>query len=650
MGEQNRFDVAPEGHPERERPSARRWTIWEIVGLLLSAILVASPVISLGYTFLFPRSAPAYSFWPTPTNEPSPGTPTPITPSPTGIVPTPTPTPVTPSPSPTPVTPSPSPTPVTATPVTPSPSPTPVTPTPTPTGGPGQLRITKAASRDDARPGDQIVFSIGLSNGTASQATVTVDDTLPANFIRGSIWHTCAGGSIELPTAQRFIARNLVVPAGQACQVIVSTVVSSGCECYVTNTAHWSATGDGSGDADSQPIYLRGGPTVTPVTPTGTATASPTPGGPTATPTRTPTSGPTPTSTRTPTSGPTPTRTPSIPVPTSTPEPRTPGPQPRRTPRPPAVPTVAPTPCAQARISGEVCAAGAKVTISSCCPQWQAQTTSDTSGHFEFAFLTTGTFTVQSQGRSRTVTLGGCDSAVRVNLCPVTPGPTSPATALPTTSPAGSPIPATVTPIPGGTEPPTTGDVTLSLESAHTGVRQGESLSFFLALHNWQATKSLQGIVIRCTFPDVLALQGAASASGDIQVNGQEVSLSLAQLPPDQELRLQVDASVRPDVPLGTYFNTQGMAQASGGVVAYSNMLVMEVVGEGTPGPGAGPSETTPASGGPQPPIAPTAGPSAIGGQMPYTGSGLPMVGMLLGGAVLLARQLRLRRSERRRG
>lgn len=92
---------------------------------------------------------------------------------------------------------------------------------------------------------------------------------------------------------------------------------------------------------------------------------------------------------------------------------------------PTITPTPAPTLCARARISGQTCAAGQEVTISSCCPVWESRTTSGAGGRFEFAALTAGTFTVSSGGYSREVTLAECDSAAELgNLCPPTPLPT----------------------------------------------------------------------------------------------------------------------------------------------------------------------------------------------------------------------------------
>ena len=62
--------------------------------------------------------------------------------------------------------------------------------------------------------------------------------------------------------------------------------------------------------------------------------------------------------------------------------------------------------------------AGFDVTLSTCCPGWQAITTSDAGGPFAFEDLTVGTFTVTAGQRSRQVTLRRCDSQVDVDLCP----------------------------------------------------------------------------------------------------------------------------------------------------------------------------------------------------------------------------------------
>lgn len=101
--------------------------------------------------------------------------------------------------------------------------------------------------------------------------------------------------------------------------------------------------------------------------------------------------------------------------PTLTP-PATPTRTPTLTPGPSETP--APTLCAHARVSGQVCVAHAVVRISACCPEWYAETNADEVGVFEFDNLTAGAYTVSAAGRSWDVTLNTCYSQASVNLCP----------------------------------------------------------------------------------------------------------------------------------------------------------------------------------------------------------------------------------------
>jgi uncharacterized repeat protein (TIGR01451 family) len=162
-----------------------------------------------------PTPTPPTTPTPTPPATPSPTathTPTPTppaTPSPTAThTPTPTP-PATPSPSAThtptptpPATPSPTATvPPTPTPTPPIPTPTPsATPTPSPSEGPiADIRVTIADSPDPVQVGQDLTYTITVSNGGPSTApTVRMSDSLPAgvNFVsvtpsQGS----CAGTS-----------------------------------------------------------------------------------------------------------------------------------------------------------------------------------------------------------------------------------------------------------------------------------------------------------------------------------------------------------------------------------------------------------------------------------------------------------------------
>jgi uncharacterized repeat protein (TIGR01451 family) len=707
MGEQNWSEGAPTGRPESGGGKPiRQWTVWEILGLLVSAVLVAGPLLSLGYTFLFPSPAPAQVMPPFPEVTQAPNTPVtwPVpgqSPNQAVLMPTATPTlTLTPTEgaSPTPTTPEPTvptdtPSTVTAT-NTPTPSETPLpTETPTPSSTPaGAFTVVKAANVSTAYPGDTILFTIGLSNETSNPVHASLDDdALPSQLSLGSVWDTC-GGTITNPGGQSFHAE-IDLPADQTCQIFMTAAVAQSCDCYVSNTGSWTGWGSG-GDFSSQPIWLpsvtpvptipsatpitptlpapttpvtpptpvtpsptSGTPSPTPITPSPTSgTPSPTPITPSPTPiTPSPTpitpspvpTGPTLTPTDTPTSGPslTPTWTPS-------PGPTEPVPSPHPTRREPteAPETSGPTPiCAQARISGETCVANAVVTISSCCPRWSATTNANASGHFEFASLTVGTFTVSAQGRSRVVRLDNCDSAVTVNLCPVTPAPTTPVTLVT----AGPTPAATFTPGPPGTQPATTGDITLLLEADRNPVQPGQSVAFVVTLHNGSSS-ALQDLLVGCVFSDVLELRGAAAPGGEVRLFGQEVVLTNDRLLAGQDLRLHVDAAVRWSVPSWTIISIQATARAGDGDIIYSNVLVLQVVGEGAPPPAweTPASEVTPA-GGPAESLVtpvPTQGPGGLGNEIPATGTGLPMVGVMLGGVVLLARQLRLRRAARRSG
>jgi hypothetical protein len=323
--------------------------------------------------------------------------------------------------------------------------------------------------------------------------------------------------------------------------------------------------------------------------------------------------------------------------------------------------------CAQARVVGDVCAANVAVTISSCCPVWSAQTTTDAAGRFEFAALTPGTYTVSAQGRSRVAVLPECDSSAQVNLCPVPAG-----TAVPTVVTVPVTVTATVTQTAvltaTVTPTPTPREVaTLSLEVSRSTVEPGGALTFILTLQNHQRDSSIDDVVIQGVFSDALSLQGAAAAAGVVRVSGQVVSLELDRLGAGQTLRLQVDASVRSKVPVGTILEQQGTAQSAGAEKVFSNLVRIEVIGEAgaavdePTAPGVEPTlapdvaPTVPglqptAVGGPEgpAPAIPPAGPGELGSEIPYTGAGLPVAGVVLGGVVLVARQMRLRWAGRR--
>jgi hypothetical protein len=167
-------------------------------------------------------------------------------------------------------------------------------------------------------------------------------------------------------------------------------------------------------------------------------------------------------------------------------------------------------------------------------------------------------------------------------------------------------------------------------------------------------------VVVQGVFTEALGLQGASAADGVVRVSGQTVILEVVRLGPGQSLRLQVDAYVRSDVPAGAVLMQQGTAKQEGEETILSNVVEVEVVGAGTgvthepTAPGI--EATTPGvqptiAGGPEapPPLIPTTAPGDLGSEIPYTGAGLPVAGVVLGGVVLVSRQLRLRWAGRRR-
>lgn len=85
-----------------------------------------------------------------------------------------------------------------------------------------------------------------------------------------------------------------------------------------------------------------------------------------------------------------------------------------------ALPTSSPraTLCAHGRVAGKVCRPGVDVYLRTCCPDWEAVTTSGAGGAFAFEGLTAGTFTITAGLQSRQVILKGCYSQVNVDFCP----------------------------------------------------------------------------------------------------------------------------------------------------------------------------------------------------------------------------------------
>ena len=136
-----------------------RWTIWELMLLTISVVMILSPLLAMGYALIVPTGVPAqeaatatppprFTSAPSPTTDPwaSPTT----VPTATDIPPTPTDTGIPPTPTGVPPTPTDTAVPPTPTEVPPSPTGVPPTPTdipPTPTDVPPSATATNTAAR-----------------------------------------------------------------------------------------------------------------------------------------------------------------------------------------------------------------------------------------------------------------------------------------------------------------------------------------------------------------------------------------------------------------------------------------------------------------------------------------------------------------------
>lgn len=161
------------------------------------------------------------------------------------------------------------------------------TPTAGPTATPGPtFEVLTAGCPYWVGPGATVVFTVGLLNAQDVPVQVGLQNTVPEEMqivrVYAAVSPTVTGDSFTL---------QMVVPPQWTENIFVLATVTDACNCYVTNTAAWSAAwngGSGSGTAVSNPIYV----TVHP-SPTPTPTAPP----PTQTPTSAPTLGPSPTPT-----------------------------------------------------------------------------------------------------------------------------------------------------------------------------------------------------------------------------------------------------------------------------------------------------------------------------------------------------------------
>ncbi len=646
--------MSPKPSPSAQFPSGRGrgpapWTIWELMAITVSILMIVVPLIVEGLNWIQPPIAPAQglmeatgptieleqrppTFTPVPTSTPTSGTATPNTPTP--VTPTvDTPTPVTPTAdTPTPVTSTPvtptvdTPTPVTPTPVTPTAvTPTPITTTPiptfTPSPTPGATRVTKVASLTTVSIGQDFSYSLSVTTQSDTPITLTLRDVLDSNLELLSVsafGGTCFSGQTVLCTlnVSRFN------PASVTLQVRVRPSASEG-----SNIPNQAVLEQGSQQVGvSNVVTVRVLGSVPPTaqitnTPTQVGTDTPTPVTPIVV-TVTPITTVTPVATNTPVASP----VPSTPRPTSPPQPRPPEPPP-----PPTAPLPAPT--------------EPPVVLPTEPP------------------LPTPVVTVAPRPTA-------------------TPRPRPPASPTRTPTPEVSPTP---------TEPPAPAvfgesDLLLRLTSDWGSAYADQDIVFTIVLGNTHPTQTVSAVNVRSVMPSNLRILSASASRGtDPTINGQTVSYVAPDLAPGERIEINIATRIRPNVATGTLLVVQ--AQATYRELnrpVFSNISTVLVVGEqqaatatatlapiisptftattvtvtSTPTASAVPTATVTTGvvlgGGTSATATPSAASPVAGGQtggtapLPNTSAGIPFLGVLLLGATLLTRTIRLHRARER--
>jgi hypothetical protein len=649
--------MSPKPSPSAQFPSGRGrgpapWTIWELMAITVSILMIVVPLIVEGLNWIQPPVAPAQglmeatgptieleqrppTFTPVPTSTPTSGTATPDTPTP--VTPTvDTPTPVTPTAdTPTPVTSTPvtptvdTPTPVTPTPVTPTAvTPTPITTTPiptfTPSPTPGATRVTKVASLTTVSIGQDFSYSLSVTTQSDTPITLTLRDVLDSNLELLSVsafGGTCSTGQTVVCT----LTVSRFNPASVTLQVRVRPSASEG-----SNIPNQAVLEQGSQQVGvSNVVTVRVLGSVPPTaqitnTPTQVETDTPTPVTPIVV-TVTPITTVTPVATNTPVASP----VPSTPRPTSPPQPRPPEPPP-----PPTAPLPAPT--------------EPPVVLPTEPP------------------LPTPVVTVAPRPTA-------------------TPRPRPPASPTRTPTPEVSPTP---------TEPPAPAvfgesDLLLRLTSDWGSAYADQDIVFTIVLGNTHPTQTVSAVNVRSVMPSNLRILSASASRGtDPTINGQTVSYVAPDLAPGERIEINIATRIRPNVATGTLLVVQ--AQATYRELnrpVFSNISTVLVVGEqqaatatatlapiisptftattvtvtSTPTASAVPTATVTTGttgvvlgGGTSATATPSAASPVAGGQtggtapLPNTSAGIPFLGVLLLGATLLTRTIRLHRARER--
>ncbi|WP_448336846.1 hypothetical protein [Chloroflexus aurantiacus] len=613
--------------PGRGRAPAP-WTIWEIMAITVSVLMIVVPLTLEGLNWIRPPVAPAQELMAateTPVSlEQRPPTFTPLaTATPGSPVPTDT---LTPTNIPTgeTVTPTNTPTGETVTPTNTS------LPTLTPSPTPGTTRVNKFASLSTVNIGQSFSYSLAVTTQSDSPITLTLRDVLDANLelVEASAFGgTCFSGQTVLCT----LTVSRFNPASVTLQVRVRSSATEGL--IIPNQAVLEQGSLQVGVSNVVNVTVAGQPvpTIVPTeTPIVTATATAT-----ATATNTPTATsvtPTPVST---TSTPTVTNTP-VAQPTSSPRPTSPPPPPRPTSPPPA-PTSPPTPTAPPPPVVLPTEPPPPAPVATVAPRPTA-----------------------------------------------TPRPRPPAPPTNTPTPAASPTP---------TEPPAPAafaesDLLLRLASDWGSAYAGQDIVFTIVLGNTHPAQTVSAVSLRSVMPSNLQVLGAnASRGADPTINGQTVTYLAPDLAPGERVEVTIATRIRSDVAAGTLLVVQAQAnQRDLSRPVFSNISTVLVVGgqqvatatatrapatltatvvsptagaTTTSAPATATATATPdiVLGGGAPPAAtttPTTTPPAAGGAsggqapLPNTSAGIPFLGVLLLGATLLTRTIRLHRARER--
>jgi hypothetical protein len=215
-----------------------------------------------------------------------------------------------------------------------------------------------------------------------------------------------------------------------------------------------------------------------------------------------------------------------------------------------------------------------------------------------------------------------------------------------------------------------------------------QDIVFTIVLGNTHPTQTVSAVNVRSIMPSNLRILSASASRGtDPTINGQTISYVAPDLAPGERVEINIATRIRPNVATGTLLVVQAQAtyrELSRPV--FSNISTVLVVGEqqaatatatlapivsptftattvtvtSTPTASAVPTATTTATtgvvlgGGTSATATPSAVSPVAGGQtggtapLPNTSAGIPFLGVLLLGATLLTRTIRLHRARER--